>query len=119
MLLSTLKDPDAFVASTIANEAKANSLAAGWPYAGYRMTVLSTGEEQPLEGQNGLGGNVRFYAVNAFAEAGAHVDTVANWHSNVVVDRELITGQQPMSAPEFGDVLDRWIGDAEWVTICR
>ncbi|KVE84736.1 hypothetical protein WI99_18810 [Burkholderia cepacia] len=43
--------------------------------------------------------------VNALAEAGAHVDTVANWHSNVVVDRELITGQQPMSAPEFGDVL--------------
>ncbi|MGU7855175.1 hypothetical protein ACV22X_20795 [Burkholderia orbicola] len=30
---------------------------------------------------------------------------LANWHSNVVVDRELITGQQPMSAPEFGDVL--------------
>jgi len=23
----------------------------------------------------------------------------------VVVDRELITGQQPMSAPEFGDTL--------------
>ena len=39
------------------------------------------------------------------AEAGAHVDTVANWHSNVVVDRELITGQQPMSAPAFGDML--------------
>src|SRR5579862_592341 len=62
VLLFTLKDPDAFVASTIANEAKANSLAAGWPYAGYRMTVLSTGEEQPLEGPYGLGGNVRFYA---------------------------------------------------------
>jgi putative intracellular protease/amidase len=36
---------------------------------------------------------------------GAHVDSVANWHGNVVVDRELITGQQPMSANEFGDVL--------------
>jgi putative intracellular protease/amidase len=69
------------------------------------MTVFSTGEEQQLEGPNGLGGNVQFYPVNALAEAGAHVDTVANWHSNVVVDRELITGQQPMSAPEFGDVL--------------
>jgi putative intracellular protease/amidase len=33
------------------------------------------------------------------------VDTLANWHSNVIVDHELITGQQPMSAPEFGDVL--------------
>ncbi len=28
-----------------------------------------------------------------------------SWHSNVIVDRELITGQQPMSATEFADVL--------------
>lgn len=105
VLLSTLQDPDAFVASLIANDGKANSLSKGWPYAGYHLTVFSTGEEQQLEGPNGLGGNVQFYPVNALAEAGAHVESVANWHSNVVVDRELITGQQPMSAPEFGDVL--------------
>lgn len=105
VLLSALRDPDAFVASMIAGDGKANSLAAGWPYTGYRLTVFSTGEEQQLEGPSGLGGNVQFYPVNALAEAGAHVDTVANWHSNVIVDRELITGQQPMSAPEFGDVL--------------
>ena len=37
--------------------------------------------------------------------AGARVETIANWHPNVVVDRELITGQQPMSAPAFGDTL--------------
>ena len=105
VLLSALPDPDAFLQSMIANDGKANSLAKGWPYAGYRLTIFSTGEEQALEGPNGLGGNVQFYPVNALAEAGAHVDTVANWHSNVMVDRELITGQQPMSAPEFGDVL--------------
>jgi putative intracellular protease/amidase len=105
VLLSTLHDPDAFVASLIANDGKANSLSAGWPYAGYRLTVFSTGEEQQLEDPNGLGGNVQFYPVNALAEAGAHVDTLANWHSNVVIDRELITGQQPMSAREFGDAL--------------
>ncbi|MDE1996833.1 MAG: type 1 glutamine amidotransferase domain-containing protein [Rhizobiaceae bacterium] len=105
VLLSTLPNPDAFIASMIANDGKASSLAAGWPYAGYRATIFSTGEEQVLEGAGGLGGNVQFYPVNALAEAGAHVDTVANWHSNVIVDRELITGQQPMSAPEFGDTL--------------
>lgn len=105
VLLSALHDPDAFVASMVGNDGKANSLAAQWPYAGYRMTVFATGEEQQLEGPAGLGGNVQFYPVNALAEAGAHVDTVASWHSNVIVDRELITGQQPMSAPEFGDVL--------------
>jgi putative intracellular protease/amidase len=105
VLLSALPDPDAFIASMIAGDGKANSLAAGWPYAGYRVTVFSTGEEEQLEGPNGLGGNVQFYPVNALAEAGAHVDTLANWHPNVIVDRELITGQQPMSAPEFGDTL--------------
>jgi putative intracellular protease/amidase len=105
VLLSALRDPDAFVASMIAGDGKANAMAAGWPYAGYRMTVFATSEEQQLEGPNGLGGNVQFYPVNALAEAGAHVDSVASWHSNVIVDRELITGQQPMSAPEFGDVL--------------
>ncbi len=105
VLLSTLPDPDAFVASMIAGDGKANGVAKGWPYAGYRVTVFSTGEEEQLEGPNGLGGYVQFYPVNALAEAGARVESVANWHSNVVVDRELITGQQPMSAPEFGDVL--------------
>jgi putative intracellular protease/amidase len=105
VLLSALPDPDAFIASMIAGDGKANSLNADWPYAGYRLTVFATGEEQALEGPSGLGGNVQFYPVNALAEAGARVETIANWHPNVVVDRELITGQQPMSAPAFGDAL--------------
>lgn len=105
VLLFRLPDPDAFVASMVAGDGKANGLTKGWPYAGYRVTVFSTGEEQQLEGPNGLGGNVQFYPVNALAEAGARVESVANWHSNVVVDHELITGQQPVSAAEFGDVL--------------
>jgi putative intracellular protease/amidase len=105
VLLSALPDPDAFIASMIAGDGKANSLAAGWPYADYRVTIFSTGEEQALEGPGGLGGYVQYYPVNALAEAGARVETIANWHPNVVVDRELITGQQPMSAPAFGDAL--------------
>ncbi len=105
VLLSALPDPDAFIASMIAGDGKASSLSAGWPYAGYRLTVFATGEEQALEGPSGLGGNVQYYPVNALAEAGARVETIANWHPNVVVDRELITGQQPMSAPAFGDAL--------------
>jgi len=113
VLLSALRDPVAFQQSMIAGDGKANALALGWPYAGYRMTVFSTGEEQALEGSGGLGGNVQFYPVNALAEAGAHVDSVANWHSNVVIDRELITGQQPMSAPEFGDILVRTLNAAK------
>jgi putative intracellular protease/amidase len=105
VLLSALSDPVAFIASMIAGDGKANSLSTGWPYAGYRVTIFSTGEEQALEGPSGLGGNVQYYPVNALAEAGARVETIANWHPNVVVDRELVTGQQPMSAPAFGDAL--------------
>ena len=108
VLLSTLSDPDAFINSMIAGDGKANGLAGNWPYAGYHLTVFSTGEEEFLETPSSplyLGGNVQFYPVNALAEAGAHVESVANWHPNVVVDRELITAQQPMSAPAFGDAL--------------
>ncbi len=112
VLLSALPNAQAFTQSLIANDGQASSLAAGWPYAGYRVTIFATGEEQALEGPGGLGGHVQFYPVNALAEAGARVETIANWHSNVVVDRELITGQQPMSAPEFGDTLVRQLDAA-------
>ena len=105
VLLSTLSDSEAFQKAMIAGDGSASSLAQNWPYAGYHVTIFSTGEEEALEGPKGLGGYVQFYPVNALAEAGAHVDTFANWHPNVVVDRELITGQQPMSAEEFGNTL--------------
>jgi putative intracellular protease/amidase len=105
VLLSTLPDSVAFQKALIAGDGTASSLAKNWPYAGYHVTIFSTGEEEALEGPKGLGGYVQFYPVNALAEAGAHVDTFTNWHPNVVVDRELITGQQPMSAEEFGNTL--------------
>lgn len=105
VLLSAQSEPDTFIQAMIAGDGSANAKAKDWPYKGYKMTVFSTGEEQQLEVPKVLGGNVQFYPVNALAEAGARVETVANWHSNVVVDRELITGQQPMSASEFGDTL--------------
>jgi putative intracellular protease/amidase len=104
-LLSALHDSTGFQKALEANDGPASSMASDWPYAGYRLGVFSTGEEPQLEGPSGLGGFVRFYPVTALAEAGAHVDTFANWHSNVVVVRELVTGQQPMSAEEYRDVL--------------
>jgi putative intracellular protease/amidase len=110
VLLATLPDSEAFQKALIAGDGSANSLAKNWPYAGYHLTVFSTGEEEALEGPKGLGGYVQFYPVNALAEAGAHVETFSNWHPNVVVDHELITGQQPMSAEEFGNTLVAKLG---------
>lgn len=104
-LLSALADPAAFRKAMVAGDFfAANKLSAGWPYAGYRLTVFSSGEEKFIEGPKGqLGGHVQFYAADALSEAGAHVDRIAAFHPNVVEDRELLSGQQPFSSDAFGD----------------
>jgi hypothetical protein len=70
--------------------------ALGWIYAGYKMTIFSTAEEQqrePLE----IGGKVLFYPDLALRTAGGDVSVVAPWQSYVLQDRELISGQNPFS----------------------
>jgi putative intracellular protease/amidase len=67
-----------------------------WPYAGYRMTIFSTSEEKIAEHAQ-LGGEVLFYPQDALRKAGGVVSVAAEWSSNVVHDRELITGQNPSS----------------------
>jgi putative intracellular protease/amidase len=101
-LLSTVSDPGAYRQAMIAGDFQgASKIAAGWPYAGYRLTVFSSGEEKALEGQ--LGGPVLFYPADALAQAGAHVDRLGAWQSNVIEDRELLSGQQPFSSEALGD----------------
>ncbi|WP_188080116.1 type 1 glutamine amidotransferase domain-containing protein [Neorhizobium sp. P12A] len=104
-LLSTMSDPAAFRRAMVdGDQLKAASLAAGWPYAGYRLTVFSSGEEHAIEGKgNQLGGQVQFYAADALSQAGAHVDRVGLWGVNVIEDREVVSGQQPFSSEAFGD----------------
>ena len=70
--------------------------AKGWIYAGYKMTIFSTAEEQqrePLE----IGGKVLFYPDFALRTAGGDVSVLAPWTSYVLQDRELISGQNPFS----------------------
>lgn len=104
-LLSTLPDPEAFRKAMIAGDfIKAAQLASGWPYAGYRLTVFSSGEEHAIEGKGKqLGGDVKFYAADALSQAGAHVDRIAAWMPNVIEDHELVSGEQPFSSDAFGD----------------
>ncbi|MGM5058378.1 type 1 glutamine amidotransferase domain-containing protein [Rhizobium sp. 814_E9_N1_1] len=103
-LLSTLPDPQAYRVALGANDGtQLQSLSQGWPYAGYRLTAFSSAEEKQVEGDVLLGGYVVFYPDEALASAGAVVQNAsAPWASNVVIDRELITGQQPMSDAAFG-----------------
>jgi len=89
--------------------------AAGWQYAGYRMTIFSDEEEKYVE-QNILHGEVQFYVVDALETAGAKVETEKGlFKPHVIQDRELITGQNPPSdhaiAALFVKALDLYAAD--------
>ncbi len=96
-LLSALPNSTEFVAALTAGDvAGARAKAQGWIYAGYKMTIFSTAEEQqrePLE----IGGKVLFYPDFALKTAGGDVSVLAPWSSYVLQDRELISGQNPFS----------------------
>ena len=83
------------------DDAKAIETAKGWPYAGYRMTVFSEAEEAWAE-KNVLGGELTFDMPKALRLAGGQVTTGPDFKANVVVDRELITGQNPASDHAIG-----------------
>ena len=96
-LLSALPNSTEVVAALAAGDADgAHAKAQGWIYAGYKMTIFSTAEEQqrePLE----IGGKVLFYPDFALRTAGGDVSVLAPWQSYALQDRELISGQNPFS----------------------
>nr|WP_010131175.1 type 1 glutamine amidotransferase domain-containing protein [Microbulbifer agarilyticus] len=67
-----------------------------WIYDGYRMTIFSNPEEAVFESSLN-GAKLRYYPANAMAAAGGDMQFAGEWQPNVVVDRELITGQNPFS----------------------
>jgi putative intracellular protease/amidase len=83
-----------FRAALIAGDtAKAEEVAQGWQYAGYRMTVFSESEEKWAE-EHLFHAKLYFNMPDPLRLAGAEVTTnPVDWTPNVVVDRELITGQ--------------------------
>ena len=96
-LLATLPNNDEFVDALKAGR-KAFP-AKDWIYAGYNMTVFSNSEEVAAEKGYLDGGKMFFYPETALNAAGGNYQRSANdWAVKVVVDRELITGQNPASA---------------------
>ncbi len=96
-LLSALPNSIEFVAALAAGDtAGASAKAKGWIYAGYKMTIFSTAEEQQREPQE-IGGKVLFYPDFALSTAGGNVTALAPWKSCALQDRELISGQNPFS----------------------
>lgn len=104
-LLSTTRDPAANQAALRSgNLDRARSLAANWPYRGYRMTIFSD-EEESIAAKNVFHAEPLFTPQQGLETAGGKVSTVTAWHPNVVQDRELITGQNPASDAALADLV--------------
>lgn len=102
-LLSTLPGNAAFV-QRMERDNRAPA-PADWIYAGYQVTVISNDEEEQAKAALN-GGRMKFYPQTALQQAGVQYRSNAQpWQSNVVVDRELITGQNPASAQDVAKVL--------------
>lgn len=69
---------------------------AGFRFSGRMMTVFTDEEER----QGGLGDSVPFYVEHILRDLGAILDTGPAWETKVVVDGNLITGQNPQSSAE-------------------
>lgn len=70
--------------------------AQNWIYNGYKMTIFSDPEEAVYESSLN-GAKLSYYPAKAMAYAGGDMKFNTAWQPHVVVDRELITGQNPFS----------------------
>jgi len=97
-LVSAMQHAREFRAALIAqDEKKAKEWAQGWPYAGYKMTIFSASEEKWVENDI-LHAKMYFNMPYALKTAGGDVTTGSvDFEPHVIVDRELITGQNPRS----------------------
>lgn len=104
-LISTLPETERFNAAlNKGDKAALPQFAHRFPYAGYHVAVFSKTEEQQIEAPQ-LGGPAPYYNDEALSAAGLQVQNASPWTPKVVVDREVITGQQPFSDHAFADAL--------------
>lgn len=104
-LLSAVDNAVEFMAQVKKGEIEqAKSVMKHWPYAGYDMTVFSTDEEKAVSGERGIGGIAPYDPQATLELAGGHLKPGPRmFESNVVVSRELITGQNPASDDALAD----------------
>ena len=92
-LLSGQSNPQAFELALKSGEQASSE---SWIYDGYKMTIFSTPEEAYFESTLN-DATLLYYPADAMAQAGGKMEFKEMWAPNVVVDRELITGQNPFS----------------------
>ena len=97
-LIAALPKAKEFRAALVAGDlGEAKEASDGWIYAGYKMTVFSATEEKWIEDEI-LHAKLYFNMPYALTIAGGYVIIdPEDFAPNVVVDRELITGQNPRS----------------------
>lgn len=100
-LLAAQDDPQGYEQAL--GEANAGP-ARNWIYSGYRMTIFADAEEAVFEASLN-GDKLRYYPARAMATAGGDMQFAKAWESHVVVDRELITGQNPFSDQALAQAL--------------
>lgn len=101
-LLSTLSNPADFTRQL---ETGGKASARDWTYAGYKFTVISNQEEELAKGLLN-GGTMKFYPQTALEQSGGVFSSnTTPWTSHVVIDRELVTGQNPGSASDVGKAI--------------
>lgn len=100
-LLSAQQNPQAFKQALVQ---QSPATASNWIYAGYKMTIFSDAEETVFEGSLN-GDKLQYYPGKAMQQAGGAMQYSAAWTPNVVVDRELITGQNPFSDKALADAV--------------
>jgi putative intracellular protease/amidase len=99
--------PTALICHGSAALGAAPDLDGKWIYDGYRMTCVSMLGEKLAEDMPmfNVGGHLPDYPVLILKRKGGNVQNVMLGKSLVVEDRELITGQDPLSAAELGKKL--------------
>ncbi|GAB1339211.1 type 1 glutamine amidotransferase domain-containing protein [Streptomyces sp. E-15] len=75
-------------------------------FAGYRAAAFTNEEET----QGGLAGRARWLLEDRLTEAGVNVRTAEPWAPHVVVDRNLVTGQNPASSAQVAEELLKQLG---------
>ena len=107
-LLSVLPEAGSFIER--AHESEEVEPPSNWPYADYKLTVISQKEDEQTE--ETLGGDLPFYPERVLRETGAEVEVRERQEGFVTRHEELITGQNPMADREFTRVFLEAI--AEW-----
>ncbi|WP_235506011.1 type 1 glutamine amidotransferase domain-containing protein [Variovorax sp. Root411] len=109
LLAQAAARPDVVVAALC--HGQAGLLSAGdaqqWAFKGRRVTGFSNVEET----QVGLAANAPWLLEDRLRDAGALYESEAPWHSHVVVDGNLVTGQNPQSAEQLAEEVIRAIGE--------